>query len=102
MRMCKCAAVLLSLLLLCACTDTSWAVGCWKTDDPSGYYFELYDDGRCVMFDAADAWVSEGTYTVRGRRLHFKTDTGRFTWQKTEHGMAFDNGSTTLQYYLSE
>ena len=98
----KGAAAFVCLLLLCACGDTSWAVGRWTTDDPSGYAFELREDGTCVMFDAEDAWVSEGTYRVRGDRIVFRTDTGQFTWQQVDGVMEFDNGSTMLQYALSE
>ena len=79
----------LALCLFGGCRATASVVGTWATEDPDGYTFRLTEDGRCVMLNAADEWVSDGVYTVDDDYLYFETDTGDFTWLRTEDGMLF-------------
>ena len=88
-------------LCVTACTDNS-VVGVWATNSSLGYYFELYDDGTCIMFDENDEWVSSGTYTAFDDHVEFCTDTGDFTWvwDKENHWMVFEAGDTTYYFRL--
>lgn len=100
------SVLLLSLLVLfCACGEEETVVGCWVTESETDYYFQLYDDGTCMMFDAADEWVSSGTYTTVGKAITFETDTGSFVWapDPEEDGvMLFEAGETVFRYKRQE
>ncbi len=96
---------LLALFVLTGCTVNSEpidAVGCWVSDRSSSYYFELYDDGSCIMFDDDDNWVSEGTYRTDTDQIMFDMDTGSFTWSKGKDGMVFETTNGEVTYYLQE
>ncbi len=99
---CAFACVLLSLCLA-ACDDNT-VVGVWMPIEPSEYYFELYDDGACVMFDGNDEWISSGTYTAYETYIDFKTDTGRFTWvwDDESESMLFEAGNGAFHYRIKE
>ncbi len=99
-------AVVAALLLFVGCgKEENTAVGCWATSAEDDYYFQLYEDGTCVMFDADDEWVSEGTYKQVGTTLCFETDTGSFVWSEDpeEKGtMLFEAGDKIFRYRLQE
>lgn len=76
------------------------AVGRWVSDQSPSYYFELYEDGSCTMFNSDDEWVSAGSYQTDESRISFDMDTGSFTWSKTEDGMRFDSADGTYTYRL--
>ncbi len=94
---------ILVLLALAGCTVDSEpidAVGCWVSDQSSSYYFELYDDGSCIMFDDDDNWVSAGTYRADTDQILFDMDTGSFYWSKNKNGMVFETTNGTITYHL--
>lgn len=94
------------LVLCCGCgTEEESVVGCWVTESETDYYFQLYEDGTCMMFDANDEWVSSGTYTKHANAIVFETDTGTFTWAtdpEEEGTMLFEAGETVFRYRLQE
>ncbi len=98
------ALVLLLVTILVGCSRTPDVVGCWVTDDPNDYYFQLYDDNTCVMFNADDEWVSSGTYEAYEDRICFETDTGDFVWARNDktETMHFEANGTQFEYYLQE
>ena len=94
---------LLTIVVLCVCATScrnQTIAGVWGTNSSLGYYFELYEDGTCVMFDEHDEWVSAGNYTAFEDHVEFRTDTGDFTWVWDEEfeAMVFEAGNTT--YYF--
>jgi len=97
---------MLALFVLAGCSvdegEPIAAVGRWVSDQSSFYYFELYDDGNCIMFDCNDNWVSEGTYRADASHIEFDMDTGSFTWSKEEDGMVFETADGKVTYYLQE
>lgn len=97
-------SVMLFLTMLVGCSKTPDVVGCWVTDDPDDYYFQLYDDNTCMMFNAAHEWVSSGTYEAYEDRISFETDTGDFVWARNDKTdtMRFEANGTRFEYYLRE
>lgn len=95
----------LVVLVGCARQEEPAVVGCWVTQAAEDYYFQLYDDGTCMMFNAADEWVSSGTYTVSDKVITFETDTGSFVWVEDpdeEGTMLFEAGDTVFRYRLQK
>ena len=88
-------------LLLCGCDAPGSVVGQWVSAENDAYYFELYEDHTCVMFNAKDEWVSSGTYTVDNRLVNFSMDTGKFTWVNDGECMRFEAGDTVTEYRLA-
>ncbi len=84
-----------------ACADNTVA-GVWSPLEPLGYYFELHEDGSCVMFNENDEWVSSGTYTAFEDHLTFTTDTGDFTWvwDDNSESMVFEAGEDTFHFRI--
>ncbi len=98
------ATVLLLLFVGCG-KEENTAVGCWVTPGEEDYYFQLYDDNTCMMFDQNDEWVSSGTYKQVGNTLVFETDTGDFVWvgdPEEEGTMLFEAGDKVFRYRLQE
>jgi len=93
--------LLAMLLLLCGCRSAAVA-GKWVSDENDAYYFELYEDHTCVMFDENDEWVSSGTYKVDNRLVSFSMDTGKFTWIQDGDCMRFEAGDTVTEYHLTD
>lgn len=100
MRRWLCGATAALCFLCGGCARETSVVGCWVNDDPSTYYFQLYDDGTCLMFDSNDQWVASGTYTADDDGIYFETDTGSFDWSKRDEGMVFEAGGHTIVYHL--
>lgn len=102
--------VCLVLLAVCLCVgcdttqseDAIEAVGRWVCDQSSAYYFELYEDGSCTMFDSGDEWVSAGTYQTDTEQISFEMDTGSFTWTKGENGLEFRSAEKTYTFHLEK
>ncbi len=94
------AIILLLAVLFCGCSQDTAVVGQWVSDDNPAYYFELYEDQTCVMFDAEDEWVSSGTYRVDDQQVYFQMDTGSFTWVRVGAAMKFEAGQSVTEYHL--
>lgn len=103
-RRCGVCVLVVLMLLVCAACRSSTVVGVWVSDEPVGYYFELYEDGSCMMFDANDEWVSSGTYTEHEEYMSFDTDTGKFTWvwDEESESMVFEAGKDTIRFRKQE
>ena len=86
--------------VMCAGCRAVTVDGVWTCADPSAYYFELHQDGTCVMFDSEHEWVSSGTFTEHKNGIAFETDTGSFTWvwDEEHEAMRFDSGNEQMYY----
>ncbi len=86
-----------------ACTEETVA-GVWSALEPLDYYFELSEDGSCMMFDENDEWVSSGTYTGSEDHIAFHTDTGDFVWvwDEDSESMVFEAGEGTFHFRRQE
>ena len=80
------------------------AVGKWTCAELSEYYFELDEDGSCIMFSKDGEWLSAGTYTVQTDQLAFDMDTGSFTWVRSEEDgvLLYEIGGKTYHYRLQK
>ena len=90
-------------VLLCACATAckdETVAGVWSALEPLDYYFELSEDGTCVMFDENDEWLSSGTYTASEEHIEFRTDTGNFVWvwDEDSESMLFEAGEDTFHF----
>ncbi|MBE6764150.1 MAG: hypothetical protein E7553_07390 [Ruminococcaceae bacterium] len=100
MRRLLCALICVLICVLCTACDNDTAVGVWTALEPSDFYFELMEDGSCMMFDQNDEWVSSGSYIAFENRIEFDTDTGNFVWvwdEETE-SMMFEAGNGTFHF----
>ncbi len=98
--------LLVPLCCLCGCEAEEEqpidAVGKWVCDTSGAFYFELYEDNTCIMFNRNDEWVSEGTYEVDTDQIEFSMDTGDFNWSRREEGMVFESSGEVLVYHKAE
>lgn len=102
MRRVLCVLLCALFCLLCTACEDETVAGIWTALEPSNYYFELFEDGTCMMFDENDEWVSSGTYTDYETYIAFETDTGKFTWvwDEESESMLFEAGGGVFHYRM--